>query len=75
MSTYIGYEVRAFACRVDDNGKPIYHRVDDSQANLFAIYGHVGIFNWHWIEDVPDRKDGERRIKFLRTQQTGRGGV
>lgn len=60
MKHYIGYEVRAY-----DGDK----RVPDDQAELFCIYGRVGIFNWEWIEDVPDRKYGEQRINELKRGQ------
>jgi hypothetical protein len=66
MSRYIGYEVRAFAQRGERNGTPVYKRVSDDQAELFSIYGHVGIFQWEWIEDVPTREYGERRIQYYR---------
>jgi hypothetical protein len=67
MSKYIGYMVRAFAVRMQD-GKPVYKEVPDREAELFCIYGHIGILNWEWIEDVPTREYGERRIHHLRRE-------
>lgn len=56
---YLNYEVRAFAHRRERGGELAYEEVPDEQADLFCIYGKVGIFQWEWVEDVPDRAYGE----------------
>lgn len=66
MTKYIGYEVRAFAQVGGTRSKPVYERVSDEQAELFAIYGHVRLFHWEWVEEVPTRAYGEARIRQMR---------
>lgn len=66
MKNYIAYQVRGGAQTGEENGEPVYRFVPDRQAELFSIYGMVGLLNWEWIEEVPDREYGERRIQHFK---------
>jgi hypothetical protein len=69
MSRHISYRVDAFALKTGTTGKPVYKPALDAHADLFCIYGMVGILNWEWIEDVPDRQYGEQRIQELKRER------
>ena len=49
MSKHLRYEVRALAKKTGQMGMRYIKQVPDKDADLFSIYGKIGILNWEWL--------------------------